>query len=576
MTETFLMLQLFEVISSYHLYSIVDTLTETKYDCIYAYNDPEFFELTLGLQYSDVYDQPREQITPFCLTVKHSSANDKSCHDNNDLDWSFEQLSKEGIKSSDLAFWNAPVNTVDDYENYLLINSSELRLSHICNCTNKMYFGAKCQYTFDLIHESFETLLSTHFANLQKITADEAAYMEDADVTYYRRDPLCSGGCLDWRQICNGIVDCINGDDEVSCELLEFNECGADEYRCRSGHCIPIMFAFDTTFDCADRSDEVDRSDYDERLDKCYRTVPHMFCDDHDEAWMMFPCADGDNVDNPLFDCHNGRSIRSQKSLYEGDNTLCWQYILCAQGFDFLFPLLVNCSDLCGENADCWSMMPVACSNNTIVFPPNPVMLSPSVYWVYQTNNTEDRFPPDFICYTQCDHLYPPSLKLHGYSWRSFIQFSNEPFYVSQEYFEIFTSILHLFTGCMNKTMTNHSSAVFHCPLTNRAISSHRIKDEYDDCYLRLDETFNQSVCALNLTQRFQCWTRSEECIPLRFVQNRQRHCSDNSDEVYPQDCFFTTDACDYKRGISQPAIAHYQFKVTQMCSSCKICYKFN
>ncbi|CAF1254239.1 unnamed protein product [Adineta steineri] len=491
-----------------------------------------------------------------------SSIDEKLCHPYNDTGWSFEQLSTGGIKSSDLAHWNAPVNIIDEYEHFLLTNNDELRLSRFCNCTGKMYFGTQCQYTFDVIDESFEALLSSHFANLQSITVDEAITMEDADVTCYKRDASCNGGCLDWRQICNGIADCNNGDDETSCGLLEYNECFMDEYRCRSGHCIPIMFAFDTTIDCADGSDEVELIYPFDRLAKCYRNIPNMFCDDHNDAWMMFPCGDGEIIDSPLFSCENQRHVRTLQQLYAGDVTLCWQYMICVQYLDFLFPLLVNCNDLCGESGDCLPTIPLACRDSTVIFPPKPVNVHPPVYFVYQTNMSERRFVPDFICYKQCDHLYPPSLKLHGYSCRSFTEFTGEPFHVLESFLKIFTSILHLFAGCINNIAVNHTSAIFHCPLTNRGISSHRIKDTFIDCHLSLDETFNGSTCALNLTQRFQCWTRSDECIPFRLVQDSAEQCSDHSDEVYPLTCDYGTEqACDYKRGLSQPTIPHYQFE---------------
>ncbi|CAF4106410.1 unnamed protein product, partial [Rotaria sp. Silwood1] len=64
--------------------------------------------------------------------------------------------------------------------------------------------------------------------------------------------------CLDWRQVCNGIVECAGGEDEKDCAQMELHTCsgGANEYRCQSGQCIPRSFAFDRVFDCLDRSDE--------------------------------------------------------------------------------------------------------------------------------------------------------------------------------------------------------------------------------------------------------------------------------------------------------------------------------
>lgn len=65
--------------------------------------------------------------------------------------------------------------------------------------------------------------------------------------------------CLDWRDVCNGRVDCwLDHVDEQFCEPLELNECGPDEYRCTNGQCIPEISLLDRTqvTDCLDQTDE--------------------------------------------------------------------------------------------------------------------------------------------------------------------------------------------------------------------------------------------------------------------------------------------------------------------------------
>ena len=55
------------------------------------------------------------------------------------------------------------------------------------------------------------------------------------------RGPLPS--CLDWREICDGKIDCLDdGADERNCDELDSNECTKDEYRCRNGFCVPNDF----------------------------------------------------------------------------------------------------------------------------------------------------------------------------------------------------------------------------------------------------------------------------------------------------------------------------------------------
>jgi len=42
--------------------------------------------------------------------------------------------------------------------------------------------------------------------------------------------------CLDWTDICDGKIDCMNGGvDEKHCWQLEMNDCQNNEYKCYNG-----------------------------------------------------------------------------------------------------------------------------------------------------------------------------------------------------------------------------------------------------------------------------------------------------------------------------------------------------
>ena len=555
-----LLFQLLQFCNSYNLYSVIDQTTGIPYDCIYNYLDPDFFKNNNHIRLSSY--QLTEQIIPYCLIVKQIINEEEFCVANGGVSWSFKQLINLNITSNDLIYWNATVNIIDEYEHYLHMRNDDAATIRFCNCTDRFRFGTYCQYTFALKNESFNTILKSHFHNLEEMSMNDVTMMTDMDITCYSRNVLCYGGCLDWRQICNGIVDCSNYQDEISCETLELNECHQDEYRCRSGHCIPLLFAFDTIFDCADGSDEQTRSHDMLSLRYCYRQTPNMFCDDFNNARLKFPCGDGESILSPFHGCYNKRYSQIRRQLYISDKTPCSQYMLCLQSSNFWFPWTINCNELCNGSNDCLSYFASLCYEETILFPSKPLMLSPLVYFVYRVNAT-DHDSPHFICYTECDHLYPPTSKQHGYSCRSMAEFHDRPFNLSLILSDLVAEIHHFFAGCNNRHTISHNSLLFRCPLTDRLISRHRTKDGFPDCYMGFDETLNESICLQNSNHQFRCWVNSDECIRQRFVQDGIHDCSDKSDEPLSHTCDDGTElACDYRRGIYQPKILFYEFEV--------------
>jgi len=53
--------------------------------------------------------------------------------------------------------------------------------------------------------------------------------------------------CLDWTDICDGKIDCMNGGvDEKHCWQLEMNDCQNNEYKCYNGICLSKVFVRET------------------------------------------------------------------------------------------------------------------------------------------------------------------------------------------------------------------------------------------------------------------------------------------------------------------------------------------
>lgn len=66
---------------------------------------------------------------------------------------------------------------------------------------------------------------------------------------------LCSTGeCIMHRYLCDGNLDCVNGEDELGCLNHSCNH--STEFRCNSGNCIASTWECDGEVDCSDSSDE--------------------------------------------------------------------------------------------------------------------------------------------------------------------------------------------------------------------------------------------------------------------------------------------------------------------------------
>lgn len=103
------------------------------------------------------------------------------------------------------------------------------------NCT-KPWFGSHCQYSFMI--EETRTLIEILYA----VFSAKRSYTSSSKVTQrtcYVHVKCDQGGpsiCLDWREVCNGRIDCLDGGlDELHCFELEVNECGENEFRCLNG-----------------------------------------------------------------------------------------------------------------------------------------------------------------------------------------------------------------------------------------------------------------------------------------------------------------------------------------------------
>jgi hypothetical protein len=166
---------------------------------------------------------------------------------------SFKELKNENITSEQLLQWFAPIDIAEKYQ----MNLNDSDVFH--NCSSP-WFGSRCQYKFDYDSSlSFGDIVHTTFINQHK------TILNVSSGSCYRFLNDCNRGlwplCLDWREICDGKIDCLNGEDEKFCDQLEMSQCNDNEYRCHyGGQCIPLSFVKDSrvSIDCLDGSDETD------------------------------------------------------------------------------------------------------------------------------------------------------------------------------------------------------------------------------------------------------------------------------------------------------------------------------
>ncbi|CAF0737960.1 unnamed protein product [Adineta steineri] len=219
------------------------------------------------------------------------------------------------VTAHDILSWSASIDLAEQYQSYINQPKTSIISDHIfLNCTQP-WFGSHCQYSFSF--NETQSILEFDL-NLPRIKYTCYILLE------------CNRGgsylCLDWREICDGRIDCLNdGVDEASCFQLEINECNIDEYRCHNGLCISEYFwkADRLNSECLDYSDTQD-------LAYCPNSnlaFDLFSCEENTcpAGQNKFSCGDGECVED--FDqCQNGRHLLLVKSLSSQGNLSynCW------------------------------------------------------------------------------------------------------------------------------------------------------------------------------------------------------------------------------------------------------------
>jgi hypothetical protein len=223
---------------------VVVVLLEFGYARVLLYDT----ESSSTVEYLDCIYHTEDSIVKYCLrpgeTLSLNRAGIRCINGGQKL--FFFTLTEQNISPTTVLQWSSSIERADDYAS-VFYNAQNNNITNtddfLCNCTEPGTFGKYCEYFLLGASESFDDAIVAQFAQKE---ADPWGAQEHGDILCYTT-LLCYSGllCLDWRNICDGEQQCLDGVDEENCDKLEFNECEDNEYRCVNGMCIAEEYWLD-------------------------------------------------------------------------------------------------------------------------------------------------------------------------------------------------------------------------------------------------------------------------------------------------------------------------------------------
>ncbi|UJR29387.1 hypothetical protein I4U23_010599 [Adineta vaga] len=479
------------------------------------------------------------QVIPYCFRPSDDIFTFEYSNFTNTMDssFTFAQLEEKNISSQTLLSWSASIDLAEHYEIFLN-NQSNSSLSlfdnevQFYNCTPP-WFGPLCRFAFDLDNDrSFAELVVRMLKSKDNL-------METSRVTCYTHlNCQTSYLCLDWREICDRKIDCLDASDELNCWQLEINECNENEYRCYNGQCIPKEFFHDGLInpDCLDRTDEPSYFDY----PKYCSDDPSMRCEEHAcrPGEEEFTCGDGTCMrEISIWSmCKNGRD----NLLIEND---------CARAMACLMRLHDRIREWCDDYCMLGDCVKDKCPS-LYQFPSNPILFG-HVRFLFMNDGNQsdpDDLPlPVYVCYNEelCEDFLTDAIYINGSACQHFNVLGLDEI-DSDEFWDTLVSyVKDRFRVCLvmsNETYYINYTTMYHCENSTKFISKHRLVDGIQDCPLHDDETFNQSCSLRYANYRFSCSVNnSTMCVAPLNIQDGKKDCPYGEDEYRKQNMSLKT-----------------------------------
>ena len=537
-TVTVIFITLAIVENKVYLHNTNDGLEIQHYDCV----------LAQSLLYCR---RPKE---PINLTRDNDN---QSCTQNGGQLHRFGELQVKNITvSTVLHQWRSTLERVEQYSSYL---KGIHRLDGcLCQCLHPGAFGKNCEYQLS----SGETFEETLIWQLTMRENNPQPVPTHSSVVCYETLGCHSGLlCLDWREICDGIQNCLEGRDEENCDLLEVNQCDSeDEYRCSNGMCIPDEFFLDGELDCLDWSDEMQLKNHQD----CSRESVNALCDDHLCPPNQWSCGDGECISDRL--AFLGLSISTTCASRRDHYFTCETYSKTAQwtmpngrcyrGKGYVTPSVMNDSAeelckyllkcalsggaekgcLCNNISQCVARLQQACSSLDIEYPRGAVVTPYTFFFYNRTRNWSSKLP-DFL-------LINGTVRCRGslVSVTKFIPFDVNldarraienhfcrPFLSNSSSLEIVPS---------GQQCHHVNESIAQCSEWNQCLSLARIKDGYEDCLNGRDEldqtqTEIEKSCARVRRHRFRCSVGQPTCLSVARIGDGLDQCRNGRDELW-------------------------------------------